>query len=257
MRMSKEGAGERRLGPNALIVAYAMSRLDRSLLEALGYGTWQQAFARSSEVLAVPHNSIKLLRDEFDVFFPNGRRVWILRQPHPSRVAVLHEFEAVSNVALLEVVRRILANDQESVHEILGLISAPTVRVANVAERLLTGRRAEEHFISSCQEIIKVPSDSLTDRRHAACGFDFETAHLPGIALEVKGLKAVNGGVLFTEREWTEAQSRGTDYWVVVVGNLSVEPIVRVFNDPVRQFDARCRVVKSASTAWSAEVSVL
>ena len=64
--------GERRLPPNALFFAYAMSRLDRDLLGALGYRTWTQAFASASATLDVPHTSMKPLRGEFDVFFPNG-----------------------------------------------------------------------------------------------------------------------------------------------------------------------------------------
>jgi hypothetical protein len=233
-----------------------MSRLDRPLLDALGYQNWKQAFAATSAILGVPHNSMKLLRDEFDVFFPNGRRGWLLRKPHPSRLAVLREFEAVSDAALLEVVKRTLTRDEESLHEILEIVTAPAMGVANVAERLLTGRRAEEHFMRTCQEIIDVPPSSLADLRYAACGFDFATDRFPDVALEVKGLKSVSGGILFTEREWTEAQNRRQDYWVIVVGNLEFEPIARVFPDPIRVFEARCQVIRSASTVWSAQASV-
>lgn len=199
---------------------------------------------------------MKLLRDEFDVFFPNGRRGWLLRDPHPSRLAVLHEFESVSDQALIEVVRRALSRDQESLREVLEVVSAPAERVANVAERLLTGRRAEEHFMRACLEIIDVAPDTLRDLRHTACGFDFAAEPLPGVAIEVKGLKMTKGGVLFTEREWTEARARRDDYWVVVVGNLDSVPIARVFPDPVRNLEASCQVVKSASTVWRAEASV-
>lgn len=257
MNTETGAASGRRLGPNALVVAYAMSRLDRTLLNALGYQTWTQAFANTSAVLGVPHNSMKLLRDEFDVFFPNGRRGWVLREPHPSRLAVLREFESVSDAALLEVVKRTLANDHESLHEIMEIVAAPAVGVANVAERLLTCRRAEEHFIRSCQEIIDAPPSSLADLRHTACGFDFSSDRFPGVAIEVKGLKAVSGGILFTEREWSEAQTRRRDYWVIVVGNLAVEPMARVFPDPIRTFEAKCQIVKSTSTVWSAMASVV
>lgn len=246
-----------RLSPNALVVAYAMSRLNRSLLDELGYATWTQAFAASSAMLGVPHNSMKLLRDEFDIFFPNGRSGWIHREPHQSRLAVLREFEQVSDTALLEIVRRTLANDHESLKEIMDIVVAPAVGVANVAERLLTGRRAEEFFIHLCEEIVQVPATSLTDLRNQACGFDFSSDRLPGVALEVKGIKTPAGGILFTEREWTEAQIRRQNYWVIVVGNLAVQPIARVFQDPVVLLDAKCQVVKSSSTVWSAQASVI
>ncbi len=200
---------------------------------------------------------MKLLRDEFDVFFANGRRGWILRDPHPSRLAVLYEFETVSDEALLEVVRRALAQDEYSLQEIYGHISEQPVRVANVAERLLTGRRAEDHFIRTCHEIINVPSSSLTDLRNTACGFDFSSDRFPGVAIEVKGIKATTGGILFTEREWLEAQKRQRDYWVIVIGNIPIDPTSRVFQDPINSFEARCQIVRSAATVWSAQVSVL
>ncbi|MDR3690955.1 MAG: DUF3883 domain-containing protein [Fimbriimonas sp.] len=254
---ARKAEPENRLRPDALVVGYALSRLNRSLLSALGYGTWDQAYAATSAALEVKHNSIKLLRDEFDVFFPNGRRGWLLREPHPSRLAILREFESVSDVALVEVVRRILAKDQESVQDILKHVREPAVRVANVAERLLTGRRAEEHFMRTCQEIIGVPSGSLADLRHTACGFDFSTDRLPGVALEIKGMKVGSGGILFTEREWTEAQALRQDYWVIVIGNLDAAPAARVYQDPTRVFEAKCQIVRSASTVWSAQASVV
>jgi len=222
--------------------------------------SWRQAFELTSRALSVPHNSMKLLRDEFDVFFPNGRRGWVGREPHPSRLRILSEFEAVSDDALVEIVVRILRKDHDVSEGVLPFIEAPPVRVSNVAERLLTGRRAEEHFMLACLEIVDVPPELLIDLRHTACGYDFSAEPLPGIALEIKGLKSLNGGILFTEREWTEARSRRADYWVVVVGNLALDltptPIARVFRDPITVFDATCQVIKSTSTVWSAEASV-
>jgi len=223
------------------------------MLDELGFVSWRQAFIAT---LDVPHNSMKLLRDEFDVFFANGRRGWLHRDPHPSRLRILSEFEAVSDDALLDIVRRILAKDQDVIQEILPLVSSPPSRVANVAERLLTGRRAEEHFMRTCLEIIEVPTTALVDLRHTACGYDFRADPLPGVAIEIKGLKSMRGGILFTEREWSEARDRRENYWVVVVGNLAAEPLARVFPDPVKVFDATCQVVKSASTVWTAEASV-
>ena len=169
---------------------------------------------------------------------------------------MLHEFESVSEEALIELVRRALSADQDSLDEILELIATPAERVANVAERLLTGRRAEEHFIHQCESIIGVPSTSLVDLRHSACGFDFYSQNIPDVALEVKGIKQPTGDILFTEREWVEAESRRENYWVIVVGNLSAEPSSRVFRDPTRSLQAKCQVIKSTSTVWTAQASV-
>lgn len=228
-----------RLGADALVVAYAMSRLDRSLLDELGYRTWTTAFAETSAILGVPHNSIKLLRD-----------------PHPSRLALLREFEHVSDAALVEVVRRVLKHDAASLAEIVSLVTAPAMGVAKVAERLLTGRRAEEFFIASCEDIIGVPAGSLQDWRNRACGFDFATKRLPGVALEIKGIRESFGGILFTERESMEAKARRHDYWVVLVGNTVSAPVARVFPDPAMAFDAKSQVIRTPRTVWGAQVTI-
>lgn len=89
-----------------------------------------------------------------------------------------------------------------------------------------------------------------------ACGFDFASDRLPGVALEVKGIRESSGGILFTEREWTEAARRREDYWVVVVGNLVARPVARVIPDPTVAFEAKSQIIRSSSTVWSAQASI-
>lgn len=245
-----------RIKPKALIVGYALSRLGVRLLAELGCKTWNEAFAVTSKALGEKHNSLKLLRDEFDPFFDNGRKGWWDRPPHPSRVAVMHEFEDVSDAALVETVRRILTRDVAPLQDVFDAVSTPTGRVAGVAERLLTGRLAEEYLIKSSLEVLDIAPSRLVDKRLSACGYDFEVRSLPGVAVEVKGLKKLRGDVLFTDREWTEALSRREDYWLVVIGNVSSAPRGRVTRDPTAVLDATCSLVQSSSAVWRAGVQV-
>lgn len=238
------------------MVGYALSRLGKSLLAEFGCKTWNQAFALTSQALGEKHNSLKLLRDEFDPFFENGRKGWWDRPPHPSRVAVLHEFEDVSDAALIETVRRILSHDTLPLEAVFEAVTTPPDRVAGVAERLLTGRLAEEFFIKSCREILDIAPARLVDMRLSARGYDFEVSSLPGVAIEVKGLKKLRGDVLFTDREWTEALSRRDDYWLVVVGNVPEAPRAGVTRDPTEVLDATCSIVQSCCAVWRAGVRV-
>ena len=245
-----------KIKPEALVVAYALSRLGKALFAEFGWRTWDQAFAATSAALDEGKNSIRLLRDEFDPFFENGRQGWWKRPPHENRVAVMHEFGGMSDAALVETVRRILGHDVAPLQEVFQVLSAPPARVAGVAERLLTGRLAEEHFMKMSKAIIDVAPSRLVDMRTSARGYDFEVSSLPGVAIEVKGLKRSRGDVLFTDREWSEARLRRADYWLVVVGCLPDTPRARVVPDPSSVLPAFCSLVQSSTALWRAGVGV-
>ena len=246
----------RRIEAEALIVGYAMSRLGKAYLETFGHPTWRAAYEQASQVLKVPPTSFKNLRDEFDPYVSSTRRGWHARPMRQNRQAVLEELCEVGEQALLELVRRSLARDLKSIDEVIDLVLEPPKRVHNVAERLLTGRMAEEYFLATSQEIVDVPSEMVRDVRQLACGYDFGVALQPDIAIEVKGLKGESGGILFTDREWTEANVRRVNYWVVIVGNLATMPRARVFKDPLANLDAKCDYVKTATAVWRVHAQV-
>ena len=152
--------------------------------------------------------------------------------------------------------RRILANDFEAVEGSVAILAERTTTVSNVAERLLTGRRAEDHFLENCRDIIGFGRSMVEDYRLAACGFDFGVRGTERLAVEVKGLKEKRGDILFTDREWVEAQTRKQDYWLVIVGNLQATPLVRLITDPAAVIDASCRLQTSVAATWRASVTV-
>ena len=55
-----------RIETKAIVISYAMSRLDRDYLKARKLASWNQAFAEAENALAAPGTSFKNLRDEFD-----------------------------------------------------------------------------------------------------------------------------------------------------------------------------------------------
>jgi hypothetical protein len=129
--------------------------------------------------------------------------------------------------------------------------------VANVAERLLTGRLAEEYFLAHCRNLVQVEPADVVDSRQSASGFDFGVRGRPEQAIEVKGLKPVQGGILFTDREWNEARLRRNDYYLVVVGNLATStPAACVIPDPYAVLTARSSQETTIKTVWRSTVSV-
>lgn len=245
-----------RLNTEALLLGYAMSRLDGGYLQTLGFTTWQAAFASAASALSIPPNSIKNLRDEFDPAFANTRIGRVDRPMRPNRQAMLDEMATVNDAGLVEIVRRILGRDEDAIVEALdALAPAPRV-VANVAERLLTGRRAEEYFLAHCTALTGVDPADIVDRRQDAAGYDFGVQGHPKRAYEIKGMKTLTGGIQFTDREWIEAERRRLDYALVVVGNLRAEPDAKLFPDPFGSVAVSRTIQTSVSVVWRGTVSI-
>jgi hypothetical protein len=244
------------LETSALIVGYAMSRLDRAYLDARHVKTWKEAFAEAGNLLKVKPQSLKLLRDEFDPIHGNARKGWKDRPMRPNRQRVMGELCEVSDAALLEMIDGILRHDADAVEEVVTPLSKPIGRIHNVAERLRTGRLAEIFFRDNCQRIADVHADMLLDHRELFRGYDFGVQDRADIAIEVKGMKQSRGGIVFTDREWTEAKARRQNYWLVVVGNVEANPIARLIPDPTATIQAKCQYQNAITASWRAKVDV-
>lgn len=245
-----------RLNTEALLLGYAMSRMDSDYLHALGFPTWHAAFNQAGSALSVPPNSIKNLRDEFDPAFANTRVGRVDRPIRPNRQGMIDEMAMVDDAGLVEIVRRILGRDEDAIVEALDALAPAPRIVANVAERLLTGRRAEEYFLTHCKTLTGIEPNDIIDRRQDAAGYDFGVQGHPYLAFEVKGLKAVTGSIQFTDREWTEAERRRQHYALVVVGNLRAHPDARVFADPFGSVPVSRAVQTSVAIVWLGNVTI-
>lgn len=245
-----------RLNTEALLVGYAMSRLDADYLHILGFPTWRAAFASAAASLSIPPNSVKNLRDEFDPAFTNTRVGRIDRPMRSNRQRMLDEMADVDTAGLVEIVRRILGRDEDAIVEALDALAPAPRIVANVAERLLTGRRAEEYFLTHCAALTGIDPADIVDKRQDASGYDFGVQGHAHLAFEVKGIKTVTGSIQFTDREWTEAERRRRDYALVVVGNLRAEPDAKVFADPFGTVAVSRAVQTTVSVVWRGTVSI-
>lgn len=256
MPIAEVNANRRRLETKAILLGYAMSKLDRSYLERLRHGTWRKAFEEAGLALELPPATFKNLRDEFDPVHANPRRGWHKRTLRASRQRVLDELREVSDDALAELVVRILRRDDEPVVEAIESLSVVTRVAHNVAERLLTGRRAEEYFLQNCKRLVGVTRGQVLDLREAAQGYDFGVQSRPEWAIEVKGMKLLQGSIQFTDREWTEAGLRKSHYWVVIIGGLATQPQGEVVTDPHWNIQALCRFQKTVCAVWQARVAI-
>jgi len=169
----------------------------------------------------------------------------------------MEELKEVSDDALMVLVEKILSHADTEVKDAIDALARITKTAANVAERLLTGRRAEEYFIANCSDLVNVLPQHLVDLRNAAVGYDFGITHDRGTAIEVKGIKEQQGNILFTDREWVEAKLRKDRYLLVVVGNLVDIPKAVVVRNPSGRLMVSCRYQKSISVTWSSTISII
>ena len=253
---AEEQAPPTKLETAALVIGYAMSRLDSAYLTRRKVKTWQQAYQEAADALSEPTTSFNHLRDEFDPVHPNARRGWHNRPLRPSRERVMNELAGVSDEALMEMVSRILQRDEAAVAQAMDALAVVTRTPANVAERLLTGKRAEEHFLANTASLISTEPEEVVDLRESAGGFDFGIRSRPEMAVEVKGLKLKTGGILFTDREWQEAERRRRNYILVIIGNLAAEPIASIIADPYTVLNATCIWQTSVSATWRSSITL-
>ncbi len=234
-----------------------MSRLDHRYLYCRGLNSWREAYREASKSLMEPDATFKNLRDEFDPIHLNPRKGWHMRPLRANRQTVMEELKEVSDDALMVLVEKILSHADTEVKDAIDALARITKTAANVAERLLTGRRAEEYFIANCSDLVNVLPQHLVDLRNAAVGYDFGITHDRGTAIEVKGIKEQQGNILFTDREWVEAKLRKDRYLLVVVGNLVDIPKAVVVRNPSGRLMVSCRYQKSISVTWSSTISII
>lgn len=240
----------------AIIVAYAMSRLDAGFLKRFSYKSWREAFKDTGASLGVRPASMKNLRDEFDPIHPNSRMGWHKRPLRRNRQRVLGEFCEASDEALSELVSRLLRGDKEVEELVTVPMATNRARVENVAERLRTGRLAEEYFLANAGRICGFPPSELVDYRLEARGYDFGVTHQSRLAIEVKGLKLMRGDILFTDHEWQQAIRRQGDYWLVVVGSIGRHPRGMLIKHPSACMKVVSLVRQSTVLSWRANVAL-
>ena len=98
-----------------LIVSYFLSRCNRQALDALGYKNFTEAFNGIGDLLNENPNNIKNMRDEFDPYFDNGRRVWYQRELRVSRQEIFDELANLSDTEVENLVKKLLGIAKDGV----------------------------------------------------------------------------------------------------------------------------------------------
>lgn len=92
----------------ALVVAYYISKFDKSAYQKLGFGSSSRTHQVIGRKLDVKASTIKNMRDEFDPIHDNDRKGWYQRELTGSRLDTVKKYSSYSEDKLLSVVRDIL-----------------------------------------------------------------------------------------------------------------------------------------------------
>ena len=247
----------------AMIVAYYLSRHNREALSALGYQSFRTAFEDIGRKLGVKPNTIKNARDDFDPLHETGRVGWYQRSLRPSRASIATTFNEVSESALRSIVKDILCKPEfrtsSSMNQMLKTLSSEeNKRDAEpvFVPRGITGRKAEEIFVTYFGEGKTSFQGTLKDMRDAGVGYDFSVSAPSGeLFVEIKGLAADNGAVAFTAKEWEKAQEWGEKYYLVIVSGIGTSPKLELIKNPAAKFSPSRHISTAVIISWQISTS--
>lgn len=98
----------------SLIIAYYLSKYDRTAYEQLGDPSGTRTHEEIGKILGANPNTVKNMQDEFDILHDNSRVGWYQRPLRPSRVKVVKAFQNMTEEELRDVVMDILDNCSSS-----------------------------------------------------------------------------------------------------------------------------------------------
>jgi len=159
---------------------------------------------------------------------------------------------------LREIVLRILNDENyrnsEEVTQITSLFSGSNKKIAigKFILRAPTGKQAEEFFSEHFVQHKKPFDGTLIDCRDLGVGYDFriETKEKK-IFVEVKGLSAFSGGVIFTSKEWIIAKKEGDNYFLCVISSLNDHPNIIFIQNPFEKLNPKKNVHTTIQISWS------
>ena len=234
----------------AVLIGLFLSKFDKSALEVLGFTGFRQAYNVLGYSIGFLPKSIQNYRDEFDPYFPNPRKGWrnrSLRDYCEYYMKLTADFPIEKFYAIIKsfIGDRSFVNPEDVASDADSHMNhSPLSPIAN---RLITGKAAEEYFKMNYDNIDVFRGGSLTDTTCLGCGFDFKlTLNASRFYVEVKGLNEKQGNILMTEKEFRIADALSEKYCLFVVRNFKENPVHELYFNPLH--DERLCFVKQEKT---------
>lgn len=221
----------------AVLIGLFLSRFDKAALNVLGFAGFRQAYNVLGYSIGFLPKSIQNYRDEFDPYFPNQRKGWRNRNLRDYCKYYMERTAYLSFGDFYELIRSFIETDVLVNAE--DVVIRPNSNIdfsslSPIANRLITGKAAEEYFKMNYNSIDAFKGSLLTETTHFGCGFDFKlTLNANRFYVEVKGLNEKCGSVLMTDKEFQVANVLLDKYCLFVVRNFKEEPTHELYFNPL------------------------
>lgn len=216
----------------AVLMGLFLSRFDKKALESFGFIGFRQAYNVLGLSIGFIPKSIQNYRDEFDPYFPNGRKGWRNRELRDYCKEYMDATADMSFDEFYNVIKYFL--DGGIVDEKDIVKERRKVSREFTANRLITGKAAEEYFEMNYNAIDVFRDYDLQNTTQLGCGFDFKLSQNQNhFYVEVKGINDKTGSILMTEKEHNVADDLRDLYCLFIVSNFREKPVHRMFFNPL------------------------
>lgn len=216
----------------AILMGLFLSRFDKQALVSFGFTGFRQAFNVLGLSIGFNPNSIQNYRDEFDPYFPNQRKGWRNRNLRNYCKEYMDATADMSFNEFYNVIKYFLDGDIIEDKDIVK--ERRKVSRGFMANRLITGKAAEEYFVMNYQSIDTFHDFIIQDTTQMGCGFDFKLSlNQKNYYVEVKGINEKSGSILMTEKEYNVADDLRDLYCLFIVSNFRKTPEHHIFFNPL------------------------
>lgn len=228
-----------------LIVAFYLSKFDKTAITNLGYDGFRDAFQTIGDKLGYSPNTVKNRRDDFDPLFPH-RAGWHQVELSSNSLSIVDNFDHLSEEGLRAIVLDILNHNADSdLNTTLENVSGEK-KYGTIG---LTGKKAETYFIEWFS--VNYPDFTLIDTRDLGCGYDFAVEDSEKV-FEVKGLSGSDGGIRFTDKEWSVANVKGENYDLVIVSDcFSDTTSLTIHTNPSKYLEPKKQISTVVAVNWN------
>ena len=217
----------------AVLMGLFISKFNKKALESFGFTTLKEAYNVFGYSVKIRPTSIKLYQQEFDPYFPNGRKGWHKRELREYCLEIMEQVEGLSFDEFHRLINSFVLDKYVDINDIHPNKSQTKERNFSI-NRQLTGKAAEEYFVMNYQNISPFQKYLLTDTTNMGCGFDYKLSlDANNYYVEVKGINERQGSILMTEKEYNMAEDLLERYCLFVVSNFKEIPIHQMFFNPI------------------------